>query len=255
MKVKQKESYILFLFQLVAHLSVIPMFMYANVSDYLLSLTVYFFTGCFGMTMIFHRYWSHKSWTPPTWFIYFGTLCGVVGLTGSPISWASVHREHHKYTDKEKDPHSPNWKGFVRCQWFSMFGEVHVRYIVDLLKNKKLVWIHKNYVLINIVYSLCLYFFLGPFFVISMHLFPAFVLWNLGSFIITLSHIIGYRNFDIDDNSRNSSFLAFIQFGEGLHNNHHARPNNWSFKYHWWEFDLGGFFIKLLNTKSMLKKN
>ena len=94
----------LFLFQIVvAHLSVIPMFLMANTRDYIFAFVVYFFTGCIGMSMTYHRLLAHKSWKTPFWFEVFGTLCASVGLTGSSLAWCSVHREHHLKSDKPGD--------------------------------------------------------------------------------------------------------------------------------------------------------
>ncbi|GKB89552.1 fatty acid desaturase, type 1 protein [Tanacetum coccineum] len=50
----------------------------------------------------------------------FWTGIGIVAITickKDPISWVSIHRKHHKYTETDRDPHSPN-EGF----WFSHMG-------------------------------------------------------------------------------------------------------------------------------------
>ena len=104
----------LLILQIAAHLSFIPMIMYGEWYHWAIAFFTYFVTGCFGMTMTFHRLLSHKSWNAPKWFEIFGTLAGTYGLTGSSIGWVAVHREHHHYTDQERDPHSPKHKGFVR---------------------------------------------------------------------------------------------------------------------------------------------
>jgi len=38
-------------------------------------------------------------------------------------------------------------------------------------------------------------------------------------------------------------------WGEGWHNKHHWKPQEPTFKYKWWEFDIGHQFIKLLSKK------
>ena len=45
-------------------------------------------------------------------------------------------------------------------------------------------------------------------------------------------------------------------WGEGWHNNHHAKPNNKIFGERAWELDIGGYFIKLIekNFGSMPSK-
>jgi fatty-acid desaturase len=90
---------------------------------------------------------------------------------------------------------------------------------------------------------------IDPMLLISAYLFPAAILWNMGSFINTFTHMFGYRNYNSNDYSTNITWLGYLMFGEGWHNNHHAKPNNWNFKLKWWEFDLGAWFIKKLEVR------
>ena len=94
---------------------------------------------------------------------------------------------------------------------------------------------------------------IDPMLLVAAYLFPAMILWNAGSFINTLTHMFGYRNFKTTDNSTNIPVLGILMWGEGWHNNHHANPNNPSFKHNWWEFDIGGWFIKLLEKEPKRK--
>lgn len=48
------------------------------------------------------------------------------------------------------------------------------------------------------------------------------------------------------DNSRNLGVLAWLAWGEGWHNNHHAFPYSAAFGLRWFEFDPGYLFIRLL---------
>jgi len=38
-----------------------------------------------------------------------------------------------------------------------------------------------------------------------------------------------------------------LAFGEGWHNNHHAFPRSAFHGLHWWQFDLSGYIIKILD--------
>lgn len=234
--------------QIIAHLSIIPMIIYGEWYHWAIAFFVYFITGCFGMTMTYHRLLSHKSWEPPFWFEYFGTLAGTYGLTGSSIGWTAIHREHHHYTDKEGDPHSPKYKGFIHVQWLSMFDKPKPKYAAHLLRSKFHTFLHKNYMLVHLGIFV-FWLLIDPMLLVSAYLLPAAILWNAGSFINTLTHMFGYRNHNTNDDSTNIYALGYLMWGEGWHNNHHAHPNNWSFKDKWWEFDMGGWFIERLNTK------
>jgi fatty-acid desaturase len=179
--------------QIIAHLSIIPMIMYGEWYHWLIGIFVYFITGCFGMTMTFHRLLSHKSWNAPKWFHYFGSLAGTYGLTGSTIGWVAVHREHHHFTDQERDPHSPVHQGFFKVQWLSMFETPSPRYAMHLIKDSFHSFIHRWYFLIHVVIA-GVWLWIDPMLLVAAYLFPAMILWNAGSFINTLTHMFGYRN-------------------------------------------------------------
>jgi len=236
----------LFIFQVIAHIGLIYQLVNGSYTMWAITCIVYFITGCFGMTMTFHRLLSHKSYTSPKWFYYLGTLCGFYGLTGSPLAWVAVHREHHRYTDKEADPHSPLHKSFIRIQWLSMFEQAKVRYVPDMTKDKFQVFLHKNYFYIHVMIAVLL-LVIDPMLLVCLYLAPAAILWNAGSFINTLSHKFGYRNHDTKDNSKNSFLLGVFVWGEGWHNNHHAAPASYSFQEQFWEIDIGGWLIKRLD--------
>ena len=223
----------------------------------MICLLVYFFTGCVGMSVTYHRGLSHRSWTMPKFFEYFGTLCATVGLTGSAISWVAIHRKHHRFTDTPKDPHSPIHKGFFFCQWLSMFIPVEIRYIPDLLKNPFYKFQHNYYFVMPLIYGSVL-LAIKPFLVISAFLAPAAILWNAGSFIVTLSHLWGGKSSMQKDNSRNNWLLALFIWGEGWHDNHHDQPDSPRFAKYWWQWDPGYyiiFLVQLLSGTASQKSN
>lgn len=238
----------LFLFQLIAHLGLVYQIIFGNNFSWILTFIVYFFTGCIGMSITYHRLLSHKSWNAPKWFPYIGTLFGSWGLTGTSISWVAIHREHHRFTDTDKDPHSPQFKNFFKVQFLSMFDKPNIRYVPDLLKSKFHTFLHKHYFkghLIILVSLGLINFDL----LISLYLAPAAILWNAGSFINTINHLIGYKNFKTNDKSKNNIMTGFLVWGEGWHNNHHAYPQSFNFGKKWWEFDISSLIIKLLNVQ------
>jgi fatty-acid desaturase len=60
----------------------------------------------------------------------------------------------------------------------------------------------------------------------------------------SLSHIWGYRTHDTPDNSRNNPLVAFLAWGEGWHNNHHADPVSPRHGRAWWELDMSWLAIR-----------
>lgn len=234
----------LFLFQILTHLSLIPMIYYASWYHYIIVWVVFFFTGSIGMSGTYHRLLSHKSYNPPPWWIYFGTLMGTLGGTGSSIAWCSVHREHHRFTDTERDPHSPSFQPWWKIQFLSMFHRPSPKYAADLLRSQFHVIMHKYYWLIHAIYGFICYL-IDPFAVVYMWLFPSFVLWHAGSFINTLSHTLGWQDHDTRDTSTNHWLTGIFVWGEGWHNNHHHSPQNYRFGEKWYQLDVTARVIEL----------
>jgi stearoyl-CoA desaturase (delta-9 desaturase) len=74
-----------------------------------------------------------------------------------------------------------------------------------------------------------------------------FVVEQAMSAINSVLHSFGGRPFATrDDNSRNLGIVAWLAWGEGWHNNHHAFPYSAAFGLRWFEFDPGFLFIRLL---------
>lgn len=232
----------LFLYQLICAAAVIPMFMYAGWHEWTVTLIVYSFMAM-GATVIYHRLLTHKSFTAPKWFEYFGTVCGTLGGYGSSIVWTAIHRSHHRHVDTDKDPHSPYHKGWFAVQFLIMFNTPSVRLVPDLLRSRFHVFMHKWYYAVHILYAGILYL-IDPFAVIYAHLMPSFLIFHAGGLINNWGHTWGWQDHVGKDTSRNNPILGYLVFGEGWHNNHHADPANWKFGQKWWQLDLGALIIK-----------
>lgn len=226
-------TYTLLLAQILAHLSVIPMIIWGTWWHWVITIFVYFLSGCLGMTMTYHRLLSHKSWICPRWmeklFVGFATI----GMTGSAISWVAIHRKHHAFVDTKRDPHSPKYLGWFWTHFLSMYALVEIKYARHLLRDNFYHFQHRQYFTINIIYALILYI-LDPFALIYAWLVPAMILWNAGSVIVSTSHRNGKPHNDL--------IFALSVWGEGYHENHHQNVKSKRFG----KYDLGGIIISLL---------
>jgi len=231
--------------QIIAHSALIYMLLYGNIYWWLITIIVYFLNGCLGMTMTYHRLLSHKSWSAPKFLEYLFVFFANSGLTGSAISWVSIHRQHHRFTDTERDPHSPLYKSWFYCHFLSMFSEVNLRYVPDLLKEKFYLLQHKFYFEISILWGiLMVLIFQDINALIYAWLVPAAILWNAGSSIVSISHR--------DGSIFNDHLLAFLVWGEGYHKNHHNNQKNYRFG----KYDLSGVLIEKSNkSKFVVKKS
>jgi stearoyl-CoA desaturase (delta-9 desaturase) len=241
--------------QLAGYISLVFLIFYSinyGIEWFVISFLYYkIVVGLLGNQIAQHRYFSHKGFvTGPRRhkLLTFASL-----LTGiSPIVYASIHRHHHVHSDTLEDPHSPVysfWNSFIG--WTFKF-DLKVKPAMDLLKDKYVVYMHKNFV--YIISTLLLLTFL-----INWKI-PVFVIlagmgWNslhMGLFRSVLVHtkIPGsYRNFETSDRSWNNKFLQILDIGEGLHNNHHRYPVRYDQAVESHEFDPAGWIVRKLFSK------
>jgi stearoyl-CoA desaturase (delta-9 desaturase) len=203
-------------------------------------------------TVYLHRVLSHKSirlHPAVTMLMRFGTWM----LTSiSPREWVAVHRKHHNFTDVEGDPHSPHVEGY----WKIMLANVYYyrreannddtleKYAADLPYDRLDRTLLKHgtlgFGLTGLI--LMLLMGLGPGLVATSTLAVVYLLFSAA--INGAGHTIGYKTFDND--ATNLRLLALITFGEGLHNNHHARPAAPKLSAFRGEFDPAWPIIRLL---------
>lgn len=60
-----------------------------------------------GMTLGFHRYYSHNAYQAPRWYESVIAYSCAASNQGAMTWWAANHRYHHIHCDDDKDPHSP----------------------------------------------------------------------------------------------------------------------------------------------------
>lgn len=196
----------------------------------------------------YHRLIAHRSYKTHPTIEKILTIIGMLCIVGSPIAWASMHRQHHRYPDTDKDPHNPVATGIIKSI-FGLWNEVDIVPgcgAYDVAKNKFNLFLHNHYFKLLIGYALILFLIdyrIGIFF----FSFPATLMIAGINICSLINHYGGYRNYDTKDNSYNNVWAAIIAFGtEGWHNNHHQRPSDWNVHDKWWEFDLTGMFIRLI---------
>lgn len=237
--------------QLINHLLLIAglFYMYFTSEFYLLlvSLVTFWIVGVLGINIGYHRLLSHRSFKTNKFWQVLCSLCGVVTVIGSPIAWVAVHRQHHQLTDQPGDPHSPHVLGNTQA-WFGLWGntKLNLNLVKDLRKDNLQRLIHKEYLLIILLYGVILYA-INPLYVIFVYAIPACLSLHAASAVVVLGHRHGYRTHDLGlDRSTNSWIANIITLGDGWHNNHHARPYAWNNQERWWEWDLPALVIRII---------
>jgi stearoyl-CoA desaturase (delta-9 desaturase) len=223
------------------------MCVYLNEYSYLLiSVISYYIVGILGINIAYHRLLSHRSFSTYTAIYYFLTIIGAIAAMGSPLAWVMVHRQHHRYSDTDPDPHSPHKSNLIKS-WLGFCDNVKfdLRNCRDLRKNKFHRFVHKNYISIQGLYVLLLAL-IDPILIIFVYAIPAVMIFHSAGALNVIGHIHGYRNYNTPDKSKNSWIANIITMGEGWHNNHHAKPWEWNNRKNWWEIDITSLVIRLI---------
>lgn len=213
---------------------------------WVLSFAIYAIIGCFGISVGYHRLLTHKSFKTSKFWERFCTLAGMLAFTGSSIGWVGMHRQHHRYSDKPGDPHSPLVHGtkMLLASYDFDSNKWAVRYLIT---DKFHLFVHKYYFLILAAWA-AVWALLGLHFLMFIVVIPAVISIWVSTISNYMNHKWGYTNYVTTDNSKNLWINAIFTFGEGWHNNHHARPGNYDFQVKWWEIDLGASVIRRIKS-------
>ena len=212
-----------------------------NTADILVALAL-FWARMFGITAGYHRYFAHRSYRTGRVFQFLLALLAQSSAQRGVLWWAATHRDHHKYSDTEQDPHSPLKKGFWRAHvgWFFETGasETDLARIPDFAQYPELVWLDRHpYLPAAVLAALC--WLIGGWSMLIVGFFWSTVaLWHATFSINSLAHVIGRRRYVTGDSSRNNWWLALLTMGEGWHNNHHYYPASVRQGFRWHELDI-----------------
>ncbi len=223
----------------------------------------------FAVTGIYHRYFSHKTYSTSRVGQFLLALWGGTTVQRGALWWAYHHRHHHQHSDEPEDAHSPHVHGF----WWSHIGWITSRRnfptdystIKDLAKFPELVWLNRFDTAVPLVFAFAVFGFgallesyapgLGTngwqmlvwgFFISTTFLFHGTACIN------SMAHLMGRRRFKTDDDSRNSFILAIICLGEGWHNNHHRYQSATRNGFYWWEIDITYYGLKALSWTRLI---
>ena len=228
-----------------------------------------------GVTVGSHRMLTHRAFSAPAPVRYSLAVLGSMSVQGSPLDWVADHRKHHAFADEDGDPHSPHGhggglRGALTGLWHAHMGWLletqgaasKRRYARDLLEDRGIVVITRLFLPL-VALSLLLPFALG--WALTGRLsggltgllwgglvrvfFVHHVTWSINS----VCHFAGRRRFATDDHSTNVFWLALPSLGESWHHNHHAFPRSARHGLRWWEVDISGLVIALLERVGLAR--
>ncbi|WP_130798197.1 acyl-CoA desaturase [Streptomyces otsuchiensis] len=208
-------------------------------------LLVFYFVGCHGITVGFHRYFTHGSFKAKRPLRIALAIMGSLAVEGPVVRWVADHRRHHRFSDAEGDPHSP-WRygetvpALMKGLWWAHLGWMfdkeqtsQEKYAPDLVKDPAIRRISRQFALWTAVSlllppligglatwswqgALSAFFWASLVRVALLH----HVTWSINS----ICHAVGRRPFASRDRSGNVWWLAVLSCGESWHNLHHSDP-------------------------------
>ncbi|MBM3359117.1 MAG: acyl-CoA desaturase [Betaproteobacteria bacterium] len=174
--------------------------------------------------------------------------------------WTAIHRKHHAKVETAEDPHSPQIYGINKVLWQGT--ELYRKEAQNQETLEKYGrgtpddWVERNVYtgrsMLGIILMLALNFALFGFIGITIWAVQmAWIPFFAAGVINGIGHYWGYRTFQPEDTSTNIVPWGILIGGEELHNNHHAYPTSARFSMHWYEFDLGWLYIRLLQAAGL----
>jgi stearoyl-CoA desaturase (delta-9 desaturase) len=211
------------------------------------------FLRAIGLTLSFHRYLAHRAFQMNRAAQFLWALVGTAAMQKGPLWWAGHHVNHHRYADREGDPHSPMISGiyYAHIGWFLNDArhdriETSNPVIRDFSKFPELVLLDRYHFVPPLVLALSMYWMGGYSWLVWGFCLPTVTLAHATFAINTVNHLFGSRRFDTIDESRNNALTAFFAAGEGWHNNHHRYQRSARNGFYWWEVDVTWYVIRLM---------
>ena len=209
------------------------------------------------VTIYLHRHQAHRALDLHPIVSHFFRFW--LWLTSGMVTkeWAAIHRKHHAKCETAEDPHSPQVLGIRK-----VLREGSELYRAEA-KNQETLdkyghgtpsdWIERNLYTPHSAKGIALMFIVnvllfGP---IGITIWAVQMMWipiTAAGVINGIGHYWGYRNYEAADASTNIVPWGILIGGEELHNNHHTFASSAKLSSKWWEFDIGWFYIRTLET-------
>jgi len=220
-----------------------------------LFLTFYLLVGL-SVTAGYHRLYAHKGYEAHPLLHGFFLFFGALALQNSVLKWASDHRIHHKYVDRDWDPYSIKRGGLSAHIFWLFYKDTPGRTFdnaPDLQKNRLVMWQHRYSSWIGILFGLGLPTLVGAAFgrPLGGLLWGGFlrivVIHHTTFFVNSIAHLYGSRPYSDESSGRDNWLLAFVTNGEGYHNFHHKFPSDFRNGIRWYQWDPTKWLIRALD--------
>lgn len=226
------------------------------------SCIAWFFFSGLGITIGYHRFFTHRSFKCGGIVQAILMICGTTGLQNTIKVWVSGHVRHHQETDTEGDPYNAA-RGF----WWShigwiLFKDPHrtkgdfsaANHLMDDPWTARIVdFQHENY---NYYILIFVFWLVLPVAIATLWGQPwegflarvcaTILVWHATFCINSIAHMKHWGSrqpFTRANSSQDSWPVSLITFGEGYHNYHHAFPGDYRNGPYWYNFDPSKWLI------------
>jgi stearoyl-CoA desaturase (delta-9 desaturase) len=188
------------------------------------------FTMQFAIHAGYHRCFAHRSFRTHAGIELAFACIGAIAAQNGPLWWAATHRRHHRFADTEGDYHSPTrglFYAHMGWLWRAGLEEADLRRHRDLAR-PHLVWVENHKLLVGGAYLLLVGLAWGLDGIGSYWVIPVVACWHTTAATNSVTHSFGTRPYRCPPagscRATNNAIVAWLNLGEGWHNNHHANP-------------------------------
>jgi stearoyl-CoA desaturase (delta-9 desaturase) len=213
------------------------------------------FLRAIGLTLAFHRYFAHRAFKMNRIARFVWAFIGTAAMQKGPLWWAGHHVNHHRFADRDGDPHSPMVSGlyYAHIGWFlndAKHDEIEATnpVIRDFSKFWEIRALSDYFFAPPLLVAIVMYLIGGMPWLVWGFCLPTVTLAHSTFAINTVNHLFGTRRFDTIDESRNNVLTAVLAVGEGWHNNHHRYQRAARNGFYWWEFDPTWYVIRAMQA-------
>lgn len=237
-----------------------------QLKTFCVAVAFYIFNGLVGITMGYHRLFSHRAFEASPLVQWVCAFAGAGAFEGSAKWWGRNHRIHHRYVDTNKDPYNAT-RGFfyshmgwmIMKQDYSLLGKVDVS---DYRYNRVIQLQHKYFFRMAMLSGVILptmicglgwgdwmggYFYAALAKIVFVH--------HCTFFINSLAHTSWFfakRSYTDRITAHDSIICALLTFGEGYHNFHHEFAQDYRNGVKWYHFDPTKWTIWLCSVLGLV---
>lgn len=205
--------------------------------------------GGFGITVLYHRAWTHNAVQLARPLEYFFAAVSTFVPQMPARQWISSHIKHHDHTDEQDDPYNIS-RGFwwAHFEWIILAPVPPIVIPRRLESNPVIYWQERYYWPISTILNVALPVAIsvgvgapwwGGVLVSALRLvLSSHVVYCVNS----VCHYWGSRPFTHDVSARDVWWFPFC-LGEQYHNYHHAFPRDYRHGVQSWDFDPSKWLI------------